>query len=138
MVLGGFGKGTASAVPLRAARNSGFSRLRTNSTQHLILGGAALQRCGNCSVLNAASAAEVTVLAQERLLPQPLSPCGWTSRLRHRQSSTSLYAAPSGLSHWQLATGHWPLIPWARFTFFPRELPTRSLPAKWSSVPRRW
>src|SRR5208337_1633141 len=43
MVLGGFGKGTASAVPLRAARNSGFSRLRTNSTQHLILGGAALQ-----------------------------------------------------------------------------------------------
>jgi hypothetical protein len=36
----------------------------------LILGGAALQRCGDCIVLNAALAAEVTALAQKRLFPR--------------------------------------------------------------------
>ena len=36
----------------------------------LILGGAALQRCDNCAVLNSALAAEVTVLDRERLVPQ--------------------------------------------------------------------
>ena len=38
---------------------------------HLILGGAALQRCGNCIVLSAALAAEATLSAQERVFPQP-------------------------------------------------------------------
>jgi len=37
----------------------------------VILGGAALQRCDNCIVLNSASAAEGAALAQKRLLPQP-------------------------------------------------------------------
>jgi hypothetical protein len=32
MVLGGFGKGTTSVVPLRAARNSGFKPLRVDVT----------------------------------------------------------------------------------------------------------
>jgi len=35
---------------------------------HLILGGAALQRCG-CFVLNSASAAEVTLSAQKLFFP---------------------------------------------------------------------
>src|SRR5208283_3295020 len=42
-----------------------------------------------------------------------------------------LYAAPSDLSHWRQ-------IPWARFTSFPKEWPTRSPPAKWWSAQRRW
>jgi len=41
----------------------------------LLLGGAALWRCDNCSVLNAASAAEVTTLALQRLFPRALQPC---------------------------------------------------------------
>ncbi|MGB9205955.1 MAG: hypothetical protein WCB94_18510, partial [Terriglobales bacterium] len=36
------------------------------------LGGAALQRCDNCIVLNAALAAEGAALAQKRLFPQPV------------------------------------------------------------------
>jgi hypothetical protein len=44
--------------------------LRKNSALHLILGGAAVHRCDNCVVLNAASAAEVTVPVRERLSPQ--------------------------------------------------------------------
>jgi hypothetical protein len=36
------------------------------------LGGAALQRCDNCIVLNAALAAEGAALAQKRLFPPPV------------------------------------------------------------------
>jgi hypothetical protein len=45
--------------------------LLKNSTLLAILGGAALQRCDNCIVLNAALAAEGAALAQKRLFPQP-------------------------------------------------------------------
>jgi hypothetical protein len=41
----------------------------------LLLGGAALQRCGNCIVLRAALAAEVTLSACEPVFPQPVQPC---------------------------------------------------------------
>jgi hypothetical protein len=47
-------------------------RLRKNSILLAILGGAALQRCDNCIVLNAALAAEGAALAQKRLFPQPV------------------------------------------------------------------
>jgi len=46
---------------------------------HLILGGAALQRCGNCFVLNSASAAEVTLSGQGLVFRQPVS--GWASEI---------------------------------------------------------
>src|ERR1700674_3693649 len=49
------------------------------------------------------------------------------SPLRCAQKSVTLTTSHELL----LLTGS---IVWARFTFFPRELPTRSLPAKWSSV----
>jgi mono/diheme cytochrome c family protein len=39
----------------------------------LILGGAALQRCGNATVLSAASAAEIT-FSNRKLLPRPAKP----------------------------------------------------------------
>jgi hypothetical protein len=38
------------------------------------LGGAALQRCGKCIVLNPALAAEGTGPAQKRLFPKPMKP----------------------------------------------------------------
>jgi hypothetical protein len=41
--------------------------LQKNSVLHLILGGAAVHRCGKWIVLNTASAAEGKILAQERL-----------------------------------------------------------------------
>ena len=44
-----------------------------NSILLAILGGAALQRCDNYIVLNAALAAEGAALAQKRLFPQPAS-----------------------------------------------------------------
>src|ERR1019366_1132492 len=53
-----------------------------------ILGGAALQRCDNCIVLNAALTAEGAVLAQKRLFPQPVQACRKHSRMN----------APSGAS----------------------------------------
>jgi hypothetical protein len=40
----------------------------------MFLGGAALQRCGKCIIMTAALAAEVMVLAPERLFPQPVQP----------------------------------------------------------------
>jgi hypothetical protein len=46
--------------------------LLKNSILLAILGGAALQRCDNCIVLNAALAAEGAALAQKRLFPQPV------------------------------------------------------------------
>jgi hypothetical protein len=49
-----------------------------NSTLHLILGGAALQRCGKNTVLNPDLAAEVEVSSNERLFPQSLQP--WRSK----------------------------------------------------------
>jgi len=49
-----------------------LNRLRKNSISGLILGGAALQRCGNCFVLSPALAAEVALSGRERLFPQPL------------------------------------------------------------------
>ena len=52
-----------------------LSRLLKNSILRAILGGAALQRCDNCIVLNAALAAEGAALAQKRLLPQPVTEC---------------------------------------------------------------
>src|SRR5260370_8845177 len=52
----------------------GRARWEESSVLHLFWGGAALQRCGNCVVLNAASAAEVTLSARELILPQPLTP----------------------------------------------------------------
>ncbi len=70
-------------------QSAGFSRLRKNSMSRLIWGGAApgsparahfagwggaLQRCDTCTVLNAALAAGVTVLARERTLPHPVKP----------------------------------------------------------------
>jgi hypothetical protein len=42
-----------------------LNRLRKNSVLHLILGGAAVYRCDNRIVLNAALAAEVKDLARE-------------------------------------------------------------------------
>ena len=48
-------------------------KLRGKSALHLILGGAAGHRCDNCVVPNSALAAEGTVLAQERLFPEPAS-----------------------------------------------------------------
>jgi hypothetical protein len=48
--------------------------LRKNPALPLLLGGAAVYRCGNCLVLNSALAAEGTTL--DRLLfPQPVQPC---------------------------------------------------------------
>ena len=38
---------------------------------HVILGGAALQRCDSCIVFNAASAAEVTLLTRGRVFTKP-------------------------------------------------------------------
>ena len=45
-----------------------------NSTLRLILGGAALQRCGNSACLNVASAAEVTFSNCKMVLPRPAKP----------------------------------------------------------------
>jgi hypothetical protein len=63
--------------------------LRKNSISRAILGGAALQRCGNGIVLNAALAAEATGLDRKRLSPQPLQPhpevlkgCGFSRTVR--------------------------------------------------------
>src|ERR1035437_4040859 len=50
-------------------------RLRKSSMLLAILGIAALQRCDNCIVLNAALAAEGEALAQKRLFPQRVQPC---------------------------------------------------------------
>jgi hypothetical protein len=57
------------------SKGHGFNRLRKKSILRLILGGAALQRCGKCIVLSAALAAEVTLLAWESVFPQPVKPC---------------------------------------------------------------
>jgi hypothetical protein len=62
--------------------------LLKNSILLAILGGAALQRCDNCIVLNAALAAEGAALAQKRLFPQPVQACRKHSRMN----------APSGAS----------------------------------------
>src|ERR1039458_4224472 len=56
-----------------------FSSLRKNSILLLFLGGAALQRCGKCIVLNPALAAEGNALAHGRLFPQPVRGCGANS-----------------------------------------------------------
>src|ERR1019366_9657930 len=55
----------------------------------LILGGATLQRCDDCTALNAASATEVTTLARERLFrdqlerdPRRKASLQWKSRRR--------------------------------------------------------
>jgi hypothetical protein len=56
---------------LRQRIGSSPCRLRKNSILCLILGGAAVHRCDNRFVLNAASAAEVTILDRKRLFPQP-------------------------------------------------------------------
>jgi hypothetical protein len=45
----------------------GANSLRKHSLLHLILGGAAVYRCVNCTILNAASAAAGATLVQERL-----------------------------------------------------------------------
>jgi len=55
------------------------SRLRKISTLRLILGGAALQRCGNCIVLSEALAAEVSLSARELVFPQPARARGYTT-----------------------------------------------------------
>ena len=63
-------------VPVRMGDRSPqvpSSRLRKNSMLHLFLGGAALQRCGNCTVFSAALAAEVAHSALELVFPQPAS-----------------------------------------------------------------
>jgi hypothetical protein len=44
--------------------------MRKKQRLRLILGGAAVYRCGNCLVLNSALAAEGTALDQELLFPQ--------------------------------------------------------------------
>jgi hypothetical protein len=44
--------------------------MRKKQRLRLILGGAAVYRCGNCLVLNSALAAEGTALNQELLFPQ--------------------------------------------------------------------
>jgi cytidylate kinase len=53
LIRAGLGKGTTS-------------QLAEKLELRLILGGAAVYRCGNCIVLNAASAAEVTVLDRKK------------------------------------------------------------------------
>ena len=50
-------------------------RLRKKPALPLLLGGAAVYRCGNRLVLNSALAAEGTALDQELLFPQPVQPC---------------------------------------------------------------
>jgi hypothetical protein len=40
---------------------------------HLILGGAAIYRCGNCPAFNAALAAAVALSTREQVFPQPAS-----------------------------------------------------------------
>jgi len=50
-------------------------RLREKSISRLILGGAALQRCGKCIVLNAALAAEGAPSARQLVFPQPVQLC---------------------------------------------------------------
>jgi hypothetical protein len=52
-----------------------FKGCGKNSPLHLILGGAALQRCGKSFALNPASAAEVMPAAFVAVLPQPLQSC---------------------------------------------------------------
>jgi hypothetical protein len=61
-----------------------LNSLREKSASHLILGGAAVHRCGKCIVLSPALAAEGTALAHGRLFPQALKrwakfgrPPGW-------------------------------------------------------------
>ena len=54
----------------RPTGETGDSRLRKKSVLHLILGGAAVHRCGNYPILNKALAAEVVAFAQKRLFPQ--------------------------------------------------------------------
>src|SRR5271165_2594429 len=75
-VLGppGFGKGTTSEAAEKLDVALALVVLR------LLLGGTALQRCDSCLVLNPASAAEVTTLAQERLFPHPLQSCRYVFR----------------------------------------------------------
>jgi hypothetical protein len=51
-----------------------LQRLRKNSDLPQLLGGAALQRCGQGFVLNPASAAEVVLTASVRVSPQSLQP----------------------------------------------------------------
>jgi hypothetical protein len=48
-----------------------------NSLLQLILGGAAVYRCDNCSVLNPALAAEAAALGPKRLFQQPVR--GWAA-----------------------------------------------------------
>ena len=49
--------------------------LRKKPALPLLLGGAAVYRCGNCFVLNSALAAAGTALDQELLFPQALQRC---------------------------------------------------------------
>jgi hypothetical protein len=65
----------AKAPTLFKRLTARLNSLRKNSISRVILGGAALQRCGNAIVLNAALAAEATGLDRKRLFPQPLKSC---------------------------------------------------------------
>jgi hypothetical protein len=73
-----------SRIPGRARQRFSFNLFRKgqdfkgcgkNSPLHLILGGAALQRCGKSFALNPASAAEVMPAAFVAVFPQPLQSC---------------------------------------------------------------
>jgi hypothetical protein len=51
------------------------SEVAENSTLSLLLGGAALQRCGKRFILIASLGAEVALFAAEGFFPQPLQTC---------------------------------------------------------------
>jgi hypothetical protein len=76
---------------------SALSRLRKNPILRLILGGAAVHRCDNRFVLNAASAAEVTILDRKRLFPQPArTPADCGQNLQSYRVSVSANTDPVG------------------------------------------
>jgi hypothetical protein len=71
-------------------------RLRRKSVLHLILGGAAVHRCGDCTILNKALAAGVRLSLRDELfrkLREPLRPKEtWALRSRSAQSPIVLSA----------------------------------------------
>jgi hypothetical protein len=76
----------ASQLAEKVGVTSDFGWRSGSPEPDLILGGAAVYRCGNCIVLNSALAAEDATLAQKRLFPQPLQRC----RKHSREGQTSV------------------------------------------------
>jgi hypothetical protein len=64
---------------LRLQLAAPLKRLRKESLLHLILGGAAVHRCDNRTILHKALAAEGVPSAQKRLFPQAVKPSPFES-----------------------------------------------------------